>query len=275
MALSNDFLTKSVNSLDEIPIHQDSPTIYRVKLLDDIKFSLLTKIQPKADFLLVLFNAAQKSKSERNPTFMRWSWAEKANFSYIVIDDPFASSFTSTNIGWYIGLKDFDLQKYICSFAESVIKRIGITTNELIFYGSSGGGFAALMAAIRMKGSTAVVHNPQTNVLRYSKRLRTNFIDIFGEDESIIKQFFYHRFSVNEAMDYYNNAPNVLYRQNTQDLSHLNQHLGPFNKHYHKIIKQQDLDKSSFNVIMYDDPKGHSSVATYEEFISDIKKAND
>ena len=269
------FNTVTVDRHELIPTSQDSPTVYRLTTTEGMDISILMKLNTNPEKLVVLFNGAYNKAQSPVPNFMRWSWAERAGFSYIVVDDPIVSKGSDTNIGWYIGIKDFDLQEFVYNLVKDILTRIFLSPNSIIFFGSSGGGFAALMAAIRMRGSTAVVNNPQTDVLKYSRRLRADFIDIFGEDETIIKKCFYHRFSANEAMDYYNYVPNVLYRQNIQDNSHLNQHFNPFKKHYHKIVKQQDLAKHSLNVIMYDDPKGHSSVATYEDFISDISKAND
>jgi hypothetical protein len=275
MNVNTTFEKVKINSFDSIPVEQDSPIIYVLRPYNKLNLSILARIQPNPIYLVVLFNAATTCNRSTEPTFMRWSWAEKADLSYIIIDDPIVSSSESTNIAWYIGLNEFDLQGYICNLINNILIKTNLNPCNVIFSGSSGGGFASLMASIRLKGSNAVVNNPQTDVLKYSRRLRAQFIDIFGEDETIIKKCYYHRFSVNKAMDYYNYAPNVLYRQNIKDKSHLNQHFNPFHKHYHNFVKQQDLAKPCLNVIMYDDPRGHSSVATYEDFICDINKAND
>ena len=83
-----------------------------------------------------------------------------------------------------------------------------------------------------------------------------------------------HRFSVLEAMDYFGNVPKVLYRQNIQDKSHLDLHYKPFKEKYAGCCDEEVFSVNNLNVILYDDPKGHSSVSSYELFIQDIESIN-
>lgn len=269
------FKTIEIDSTHEILLSQEEPIIYKLKIDERLSLSGLYQINDNTDKIIVFFNGAINGDLNNNPTFMRWSWANDNNLSFICFDDPIVSCTQLTNLGWYIGTSNYDLQQFINNILEHIIKSLKLSPENIIFYGSSGGGFAAMMAAIRLRGSVAVVSNPQTNIFKYYKSATQRFIDNFFNEKDISSNSSnYYRFSVTDAIKKYNYIPAILYIQNIQDKFHLERHLLPFQEYiFETFLSIGDYpNKIYFN--FFNDNKGHSSFSNIEEFLKEIEQAN-
>ena len=118
------------------------------------------------------------------------------------------------------------LQDLLPLFLNSLIERLQI--ENVIFAGGSGGGFAALYYSWCIRGSTAVVTMPQTNLHKYyaprrEAYLQTSWPD--GVDETtgstppcLDLRTIYSRGMLNT----------VVYLQSNMDLFHVENHMAPF-----------------------------------------------
>lgn len=203
-----EFKAFDVNAANEIPVSQEEPTIYRLKINNSISLSGLYRIHKNPDRIVILFNGAKTKENMTGPSFTRWSWAYGHDLSFVCFDDPIVSGTQLTNLGWYVGTSSIDLQEHINTIVNHIILSLGINPAHVFFYGSSGGGFAALMAAIRLRGSVAVVNNPQTNIFKYHKSVSQLLVDNFFQDMNITPESeIYYRFSVLHAIKKYDYIP--------------------------------------------------------------------
>lgn len=267
------FPVVALDGIEEFPSMQTEPTIYELTPYKSIKLSVLAHIRKDSPILVVLFNGAAGEDYKGNPSFMRWSWANRAGFSFLSIDDPIVSSMGKTNLAWYVGTKDFDLQDYLNGLLIQILGQRELKPNKVVFYGSSGGGFASAMAAFRLRGSVAIVNNPQTNIFSYSKRFCDLFIECFGASEDDIKKNHYHRFSLSHAMEYYNYLPRILYRQNTQDVIHVKNHLLKFQSSYLNFIAGVGDYSNQLTVEYFNDKDGHSVFSSESDFVREVRAA--
>ncbi|MGN5044468.1 alpha/beta hydrolase family protein [Aeromonas sp. 3P] len=269
-----EFQTTEVDSILHIPTSQEEPVIYKLKINDSLYLSGLYRVNKETDKLVVFFNGAINGDLTDRPNFMRWSWAYENNLSFVCFDDPIVSCTQSTNLGWYIGSSECDIQEYIYMITNHLVKSLCIEPNRVIFYGSSGGGFAALMAAIRLRGSVAVVNNPQTNIFKYYKSAANRLTDNFFKNEKISSDSdIYHRFSVLHAIKKYDYIPAVLYVQNIQDRFHLERHLIPFQTSTLQILSSVGDYPNKIYFHFFNDNRGHSVFSDKKEFISEINQA--
>lgn len=268
------FKTIEIDSTHEILLSQEEPIIYKLKIDEILSLSDLYRVHNNTDKIIVFFNGAINGDLNNDPTFMRWSWANENNLSFICFDDPIVSCTQQTNLGWYIGTSNHDIQEFINDILEHIIKSLKISPKNIIFYGSSGGGFAAMMAAIRLRGSVAVVSNPQTNIFKYYKTASQRFIKSFFENEDVSSNSsIYYRFSVSDAIKKYNYIPAILYIQNIQDKFHLERHLLPLQQYiFETFLSIGDYpNKIHFN--FFNDSRGHSSFSNIEDFLKEIEQA--
>src|SRR5699024_565358 len=69
---------------------------------------------------------------------------------------------------WYAGNQQQpDLQTSLIKIISKLAD--DLRTERLVFFGGSGGGFAAMFFSYHFPGSLALVFNPQTKIANYSK----------------------------------------------------------------------------------------------------------
>lgn len=133
--------------------------------------------------LFVLLSGAIDREKTAPPVFNRYSWAEKGVFpgSVLVISDPSVSLDGRLDLGWYVGDVDGGVSEGVCDIVRFYLRLLSLTVEDVVFWGSSGGGFAAISASIKIPGSKAVAINAQANILNYEiGRSVGRFLDFIG-----------------------------------------------------------------------------------------------
>lgn len=111
-----------------------------------------------SDVLYIVLNGS-RNPGERLPIHKRWSYYKWFGGTVLNIADPMYTKFDSLLLGWYYGSKDECYAYHIAEMAQICADKLG--KSKIIFFGSSGGGYASLLAACKVPGSMAVVINPQ------------------------------------------------------------------------------------------------------------------
>jgi len=240
-------------------------------LVENLQTDILTHFK-KSDKLVVFYNGAVDVEKTPPPVFQRWSWLEDLPYSAMVIMDSTIYELMKTNksttyMGWYQGSKEiFILEQYI-ELVRKIANKLGVKDENILFYGSSVGGFASLMSAGMLKGSKACVVNPQTDVLKYYKKNVDVCLNYLGLSNEYLKD----RKTTLNVMEFYKSIgyfPEVYYKQNKQDELHYEKHF----KEFQKLYKDNNLDDRLF-VNLTDDSRGHSAIPRYDEGYGDILRA--
>lgn len=111
-----------------------------------------------SDVLYIVLNGS-RNPGERLPIHKRWSYYKWFGGTVLNIADPMYTKFDSLLLGWYYGNKDECYAYHIAEMAKICADKLG--KSKIIFFGSSGGGYASLLATCKVPGSMAVVINPQ------------------------------------------------------------------------------------------------------------------
>lgn len=180
-----------------------------------------------ADTLIVVFNASGFAAPGVRPgfngmaMFAQWRRAARANFLFVHDATLYLSG--TMSLAWYAGAVGFDytseLQQVINKFAE-----LSGSRREL-YFGISGGGFAALRYSASSPGSLAVAVNAQTDILRHSDTLKDAFLErCWTVDGQVDTTDLRH----DVCVDYANGPANLAYcLTNATDEHHLLDHLQP------------------------------------------------
>ncbi len=180
-----------------------------------------------ADVTFVSFHAALNKRTFSTPYFTGATLAaRKAN--RILVSDPSLSE--DVLLAWFAGSRaiSFDL---ISAFVAKLIALAGAP--RVVFFGGSGGGFAALNLARLHPGSSVIVANPQTDILKFYPRWWSAYgrhsWGLSGDDSSIavgLGTLVTHDLVGRYAVD----SPdvNIVYLQNQNDLHHIEHHQKPF-----------------------------------------------
>lgn len=179
--------------------------------------------------LLVFLHGAKTRKVDL-PWFVGAGMGEEHKASRLSITDPSLYIDPELGISWYAGNnKQQDLAKTLAAVIARVASKI--SADRIILIGGSGGGFASMSIGAFLKGSIALVWNPQTNIRRYYKR----FVDDYaarawkGESRGIkaVPRSDLTRVYA-EPLD-----NTVIYLQNANDEFHVANHMEPFMKSLH------------------------------------------
>lgn len=170
-------------SLKEFNNAPDGRFIIPYKTID---FDCLFKRDHVSNRLYVIFNGSRPANS--SPVFKRWSYYKYMNGSMLNIDDPMYKLYRKLVLGWYYGTETENYCDYVVEIVEIFAKQNGF--KDIVFFASSGGGYAALYCACKIDGSMAVAINPQIDLslFPYSRTFETitglnlNRVDKFGRN---------------------------------------------------------------------------------------------
>jgi pimeloyl-ACP methyl ester carboxylesterase len=135
---------------------------------DGLPIEAFVKFADEPQRLLCLLPSAQpRSAAPQVPFFPRWSWASGFDdWDVVSLSDPMLHAAPALHASWFVSATT-DITKELGEFLKDFCLRRGIPVNRVTLYGSSMGGFGALMIASSLPGSRAVAEVPQLNLLEY------------------------------------------------------------------------------------------------------------
>jgi hypothetical protein len=129
----------------------------------DVHFKLRKEAKAKA--LVINFHGAVDRKTRSLPVFINFLPGLQGLAHQVSIADPSVREASSNNIGWYAGDAEFAAQSLLPVLFADLAAELGAV--QTIYFGTSGGGYAALYYAHRDPGSFAVAGNPQVAIEHY------------------------------------------------------------------------------------------------------------
>lgn len=244
------------HKIEEIEFNYDILQEVRIEK-EGVEFCFKIHLKRNNDKLIVFSNGAVDPNKSELPVYMRSSWSENISASSIYLDDPTLHD-TKMRLGWGQGVGS---RFYLEEFAEILKKLFDILSikyKNIIFYGSSAGGFMSMILSILIEDSIAVVNNPQTNVLNYLrpyvKRMLSHSYSI--DDIESVESNILYRLDVVAAVKHYGKLPGKLYYfQNYKCEGDIDKHQRPFVKK----LEAEGLDSTNLFIINYFDEKlGHN-----------------
>lgn len=243
----------------------DNSTNTIEELFEGNNIVALKKCHSASKKLIVMLNGAINRNISQPPVFQRKTWLEYMPSNVLIIPDKTVEINDTLELGWYLGKSE-------CDYIHSVAKLVANTANELkidnesiSFYGSSGGGYAAIILSTLLIGSSSIAINPQTILKNYIRRIYNKFISDTGYDESS------PLLDVTLYMDERKYIPRMTLIQNRQDHLHYKEHFTPFMKWY--LSKSTELSTfGDFSVTEFSSEKGHSAIPNVYESMPYIDK---
>ena len=222
--------------------------------------------------LFVMLSGATDRNKITLPYFNRWTWAGAGKFPghVLCISDPTLELHDDMKVGWYFGTAKHDVTGELCSLIRRFAETLGIPEDKIVFWGSSGGGFAALAMASRIEGSTAVAVNAQTDVLAYHVDSAVNEVRNLcfnSKSAADIQQRFGHRVRMEKAWKNNRHSRAILV-QNKVDTHHYHHHFQPFWAAFQGDAEGGRSADGRHFALLYDDPRGHGPEP--EEMIPEI-----
>lgn len=254
----------SASSIKNIPRITSSPDGVRETALyftpvDGVDFDIALFRSKSAETglpLFVFFCGHVDRTTTRLPAFQRWSWHDQLPGHTLFISDPLLKRTEDLGLGWYIGTRKKDLNPQISRLVSQVATTLGTPESKIVFYGSSGGGFAALRALVEMPKAQAVAINPQVILTKFEGNSLNRYLDRFfdGMSKAEFQKSHSYRNSILSRMSIIKGS-RIIYVQNTLDAHHMSEHFPLL------FRKEENSWRSRYfenvELILFEDARGH------------------
>lgn len=152
----------------------------------DVPFECL--YMPSNSKKLYIMLSGGGAGTRRYPRFLRWKYQNFLDGHILCIDDPMYHFHPEVvRVMWYYGTKEKPYLPLLMDIVKKAAQQLGIKNEDVVFVGSSGGGYAALYCANLLDHSAAIAMNPQLVLKNWDpKNLLPQFrnfgIDLTAED---------------------------------------------------------------------------------------------
>ncbi|MGP5680270.1 hypothetical protein ACTXPX_15110 [Glutamicibacter arilaitensis] len=219
---TSDYSTIDRTSLSGLPIH-----------------GKLTQ-RDEADTLICFMPAAISKSIDRNPfQLSRFRWRESLPKHHVLaLADPAISIHHELRGGWYLH-PEVDLITELAETVQEVIDVLGLDNQNVLFYGSSLGGYGALAMASLIERSAAISEVPQINVSKWPINSAIRNIEKYLIKKTFdeFKHEFPHMVDLRSRFAHSGNVPNFRIVTNSEDPSFALQ------KEFMDDIRELDITK--------------------------------
>ena len=155
--IKNDVLELDFNTLS----FDNSTHLLKIKKGVTIYNTLFIR-NGNSDSLFVILSGA-RSVNESPTLFKRWSYYPFVDQNVILFSDPGLEKYAKKGLllNWYLGEKKVNILKDISDIVKKIATLLNIDQQKITFFGSSGGGFAALQISKFFEGTYHFAINPQ------------------------------------------------------------------------------------------------------------------
>lgn len=149
----------SVNRRTELRIDLATP---------DFTLPALLVINPGAKQLIILNNGAvDRERSQGKPVFQRSTWSYQIPAHQLFLCDPLTTGQGPLSLAWGQVTSETTIYPAVHELVAAVSRRLGVVAQDRTYFGSSAGGFMALMEHGLDPGSRALVNNAQFDWTRW------------------------------------------------------------------------------------------------------------
>ena len=236
----------------------ETPTIYEI-LWGEVKYELLIHHIPGSAKMVAL-GTGTVSRDRGLPDFKRNSWYPAIPVTSIWYADP--TLYTGElSLYWYYGNNRQWYLENIAFLLAYISDKLGLSLNDSLYFGSSGGGYASLVLAAMLHGKSLVI-NPQIILTDYYPDHVARFLqDVLREGEEILPE----RNNVVSLFKRERFIPRIHYVQNLQAKRDVRFHLTPFLR---ELSDQQMNCGEVISMEFYYDGGGHNAMPSQKKCLS-------
>lgn len=185
------------------------------------------------------------------PFFTRWKWHQHFDESTIAFADPMLFLGDEMKLGWFIGEKDHWYLETLSKIIEKLAVNQKVTNDNILFYGSSGGGFVSVCLATLIRDSKLLVNNAQFFVMNYYPRLVNLALDAIVPSfdgltkDEVIDEIRY-RIDTTELFKRQKYSPHITYYVNVKSQFDMTNQAMPLVLRYYEMDEFNGLDVSYY-----------------------------
>ena len=250
------------NTLNDNYRLKESEFTYEAGLKNTI-FNFYLNYKPGEKLIIALPGATDRTKPFYN--FQRYSWSQNFNYSFMSFLDPTIQINNELSIGWFQGTFDNYALPKLITLLKQIFVQNNIKEEDVLFFGSSAGGFSSLKIANDFPMAKIIVINPQVYVYNYSKKVYEMLIKYSYPHKTKKEILVAYRNRLSVDIDFSKRNAPIYYYQNVADLHHVEKHLKPYintiDSQYIEILSENAIVKENkkLYILNYNDSEsGHS-----------------
>lgn len=218
--------------LRDLPVLHDRQVHYRTVLAGGAVLDIFAYLRSTSHQIIIAGQDALNPQKPPLPYFPRWSWYPDIPCSFVTFNDPTLYRSEEMLGGWC----QFDAENFgiemIAEALSELLSAADLSVRDSVLYGSSAGGFWALMTGALLRDAAVVSDIAQTNLLTYPpvQHVRRLFdVAYAGIPHDIVRERFAHRLEVAKYYARVGSRPRrIYYHQNSLDTPHVVTQMRPF-----------------------------------------------
>lgn len=236
---------------------------------NNVKYEFLVRFSSTIKNLICFGSGSyDPKKGILPPIYRRHSWQKVFEESVIYYNDPTLYNDLNLTLGWGVGKNEEWYLPIIADIISILAKKNGTEPENILFFGSSGGGFTAIILSTFIKNSTVMVNNPQILLTKWKGLFNAMIEKCFDnmDLETILKEYNY-RFDVIEFFKREKYMPPITYIVNINSKDDILIH---FN-HFINSLASFEYFNEQVNIVIYQDENGHDGIYSKQKTIKMIK----
>lgn len=233
--------------------------IYLIVEYENFDYEFLLKDLENNDKLTVLGSGAfnKSSNYDRSgPWFNRWSWTFEDSVLYY--HDPTLYLADDIYGPWGLGTPEVWYLEKIAIITEKIAQIMSVNNKDILFYGSSAGGFTSLMLSILVKDSVCLAEVPQLDITSWGSFWRPLKNASFDMDDAEFIEKYGNRVSVFELIKERNYIPNAYILMDCSAEYDFTRQYLPFFKRLNKL--SYNIKDNTMKLFIFGKNTGHSAL---------------
>ena len=233
--------------------------IYLIVEYENFDYEFLLRDLENSDKLTVLGSGAfnkTKNYDRTKPLFNRWSWT--FDDSTLYYHDPTLYLADDIYAPWGLGTPEVWYLEKIAIITEKIAQLLSVKNNDILFYGSSAGGFTSLMLSILVKDSVCLAEVPQFDITSWGSFWRPLKNASFDMDDKEFVDKYRYRVSVMKLIQEHDYVPNAYILMDCSAEYDFTRQYLPFLKRLNNFT--YDIKGNSMKLIIFGKNTGHSAL---------------
>lgn len=233
--------------------------IYLIVEYENFDYEFLLRDLDESDKLTVLGSGAfnkEKGYDRTGPWFNRWSWT--FDDSTLYYHDPTLYLADDIYGPWGLGTPETWYLEKISIITAKIAEVMGVRNNDILFYGSSAGGFTSLMLSIMVKDSVCLAEVPQFDITSWGSFWRPLKNASFDMDDKEFVEKYGNRVSVMKLIQQKEYIPNAYILMDCSAEYDFTRQYLPFFKRLNNF--KYDIKGNSMKLIIFGKNMGHSAL---------------
>ena len=233
--------------------------IYLIVEYENFDYEFLLRDLDESDKLTVLGSGAfnkEKGYDRTGPWFNRWSWT--FDDSTLYYHDPTLYLADDIYGPWGLGTPETWYLEKISIITAKIAEVMGVRNNDILFYGSSAGGFTSLMLSIMVKDSVCLAEVPQFDITSWGSFWRPLKNASFDMDDKEFVEKYGNRVSVMKLIQQKEYIPNAYVLMDCSAEYDFTRQYLPFFKRLNNF--KYDIKGNSMKLIIFGKNMGHSAL---------------